>query len=222
MENKTFPTIRYAINNQLFNKQNIVHYAKLIYYIDIHKVGRLKNRHIVQRTNTKQNRPTLWQRATMKQLYKNINEFINQRKTNTSNVCVFLKRDQYKKFIDLKYKYRLSISVITQIIYINYVYNPTLNKILANEQFYKTTKDHKKTTIKIDNKQMEKEELNKGKFINNCLIVFIDKLEKNYISQKETEKIRQQITNCFQNTIDPFFNYNENYRQFYFMKEHAK
>lgn len=158
----------------------------------------------------------------MKTLFKNLNEHNEQNRYRTTRVTVFLTKEQYKKFIDIKYQYRLSISLIAEIIYLNYIYTKDLNKVLLNERFYKTENEYRKTTIKFNKQQQEQEEYNKAKYINNALIMFIEKQESNYIDQNKAQQVRNKIFNCFQNSLDPFFNYNENYRQFYYMKEHTK
>ena len=152
----------------------------------------------------------------MKQLYKNTQNYLDQNRAseNYRRVNVFLSREEYKRLEDIKYKYRLSISIIAQIIALNYTFNDSLGKVCGNEQLY-NTKNSKKTCLKLDQKFKRNDaDITKGKFFNNALIIFVNKQESQYINVKDAEKIRNQIYNTFSNTIDPFWEYN-NYRRYY-------
>ena len=150
----------------------------------------------------------------MKQHYENLNKLI-QESHEKVKYTIYLTKEQKAHLYKIKYEYKLSISTIALILKYHYALNPKTYKIAKEEQLYKTT--NKKTSLKVI-KTFEEES---SKLINNILVMYIDKLDKNLLDPKEYEKHRNEIANEFQNTIEPLYNYNENYRQFYYFNKYA-
>lgn len=154
----------------------------------------------------------------MKQLYKNTQNYLDQNRAseNCKRINIFITKEDYIKLEDLKYKYRVSISILCQIIALNYSFNKELTKVCGNEIFYHTRK-MRKTCLKLfQTLTREDVDITKPRFFNNAVILFINKKETDYIDNKTAEKLRNRIYNMFTNTIDPFWEYN-NYKRYYEM-----
>lgn len=158
----------------------------------------------------------------MKQLYKTNQELLNtaRQRKELNRITIFLERDDYIKLNNIKYKYHLSISTIAQIIYNFYLLSPIITDACINNHYYNTGKTCRKTTIKVNNKLMENESLNKTQFFNNALIIFIRDKTKDLLNTKDHEKVKNKIYACLQNTVDPFYDYNEFYRKYHYLKQH--
>ena len=156
----------------------------------------------------------------MKQLYKTTTAEIQRAKHQLLRINVFLTKKEYSQLYELKYKYRLSFTYILKIIQLYYSVLKPINDKALSERLYKTTKT-RKTSIKIFKNQAN-EEYNKSYYNNNLLFIYLNKLDKFLLDPKTYEKCRNMIANQLEITQDPFYNYNENYRQFIYMQKHIK
>jgi len=151
----------------------------------------------------------------MAKLHEFIQKDIEQNKSNMARINIFLSKEQYTKLYELKYKYRLSLTNITKVIESNYIVWKAIIDKAQNEQLYKTA--NRKTSIKIY--KQENKKYNTSKFINNLLIMFLDKEDKKIMPPKVYEKCRNQIYNEFEQIQDPFYDYNEYVRKYVWVKK---
>ena len=160
----------------------------------------------------------------MKLLYKLNNEEQKEKPLGVLKINLFFTKDQYTKLCKIKNTYQLSFGTIARIILKVYRTIDILRENIIENQLYKTT--NKKTSCKVI--KNHDEELNKGKVINNTLIMYIDNLDIQLLSNdkrikdpnKLYMKIRNEIANFFQTTEDPFYDYNVFVRKFAYAKKH--
>ena len=160
----------------------------------------------------------------MKLLYKLNNEEQKEKPLGVLKINLFFTKDQYTKLCKIKNTYQLSFGTIARIILKVYCTIEILKQNCLENQLYKTT--NKKTSCKV-NKNAD-EDLNKGKVINNALIMYIDNLDSQLLNSdkriknptKLYMKIRNEIANLFQTTEDPFYDYNVFVRKFAYAKKH--
>lgn len=151
----------------------------------------------------------------MKLFNKIFKEKIEDRNQQKKRINIFVTKEQYSQLENLRYKYRLSISYLVRIITLHVDTNPILKKyVLQYENLYNTT-TMKKTSIKIPRTEGD----NKPRFYNNAVIMYLEKLHKNILDEKQYKKFNNQVANAFEITTDPLWNYNEYYRMRYLARK---
>ena len=152
----------------------------------------------------------------MKEINKAIKNSLEMERPN-KRINVFLNEEDRRKLKELKYKYRLGYGHLIRIITINTDCMPLLKEFITKNKNLYNTKTLTKTSIKIPGKNTLK-----ASFYNNALIMYLEKLHKNVLNEKQYSKFNNQIATEMQITEDPLWNYNEYYRLRYVAKKFDK
>lgn len=134
-------------------------------------------------------------------------------------INVYLNNEERKQIDNLKVKYQLSLTTITDILVMATmkVFLQTNNKELIerlkNEYLYIPGK---KTSIKqpkiFSDKELFAKEQHKSRFATNVIMIYLKKEIKNYVNEQLASKYWNDCNKKLTTTKDSFWNYNQHIR----------
>lgn len=134
-------------------------------------------------------------------------------------INVYLNNEDRKQIDNLKSKYQLSLTTITDILVMVTMKvflqtnNEELIKRLTNEYLYNRGK---KTSIKepkiFNDKSIFAKEQHKSRFATNVIMIYLKKEIKNYVNEQLASKYWKECNKKLTTTKDGFWNYNQHIR----------